>query len=224
MKYLLRLLFLGAFALRAVAEPHSVPLTPAERADLLGRLDEVRARHPSVESNFSEQRGSRLLKKPVMSTGTIAFQTPNKFRREVGGNNPSLTVSNGRQLWIFYPNFNSVEEYTLGQRAAFDDAMAAITAGLNFGNVEAFYAVDAARQDNGWRVTLTPKKGNIKRVMSRLDIVLDGDLNVRRTDLTLPKGDHVVTSYTNPRRTNLPPGTFEFAPPAGAQVTRPLGK
>ena len=220
MKLLLCLTLSSVAILSAAAEPLTVP----ERTDLLGRLEAIRAKYPSMESNFSEQRGSHLLKKPVTSGGTIAFQVPNKFRREVTGSNPSLTVSNGRHLWIYYPNFNDVEEYTLGQRAMFDDAMAALTTGLNFAHVENFYSLEATREEGGFSITLTPKKGNIKRVVACLAVFLDKELNVRRTDLTLPKGDHIITHYSNPRRSALPASTFEFTPPANARVTHPLGK
>src|SRR2546430_3965840 len=51
----------------------------------------------------------RLMKKPILSAGKVWFQPPNKFRREVTGSSPSLTVSDGRQLWIYYPSFKSAE-------------------------------------------------------------------------------------------------------------------
>jgi len=224
MKLLLRFTLCCTFALTALAEPRSTPLSPPERAELLHRLEALRAKFPSMEANFSEQRGSHLLKKPVTSNGTIAFQSPNKFRREVTGANPSLTVSDGRHLWIYYPNFKEAEEYTLGQRAMFDDALAAITAGLNFGHVETFYNIEAARESGGYLMVLTPKKGNLKRVLAQLSVFLDNDLNVTRTDLTLPKGDHIVTAYSNPRHTPLAESTFEFGAAPGVHVTHPLGK
>lgn len=225
MKLLLRFTLCCIFVLAALAESHSAPLSPPERADLLNRLEALRTKYPSMEANFSEQRGSHLLKKPVTSNGTIAFQSPNKFRREVTGANPSLTVSDGRHLWIYYPNFKEAEEYTLGQRAMFDDALAAITAGLNFGRVETFYSIEAAREPGGgYLMVLTPKKGNLRRVLAQLAVFLDKELNVTRTDLTLPKGDHIVTTYSNPRHTPLPASTFEFVQAPGVHVTHPLGK
>lgn len=220
----LTLITVNFLSLGAIADPGPVTLAPAERAELLGRLESIHSSFPSMEANFSEDRSSHLLKKPVSSSGRIAFQSPNKFRREVTGPNASITVSNGHFLWIYYPNFKEVEEYALGQRAAFDDAMAALTAGLNFAKVESFYNVDAAREGGGYRITLVPKRGNLKRTVQQLTVVLDGELNVRRTDLILPKGDQIVTTYSNPRRTSIPASLFEFSPPADAQVTHPLGK
>ena len=106
----------------------------------------------------------------------------------------------------------------------FDDALAALTAGLNFARVEEFYSLDIAHNDGVYQLTLTPKHSNLKRVVNQLTVVLDKDLDVRRTELILPKGDTVTTNYTNTRRTDLPTSTFEFNPPGDVHVTHPLGK
>lgn len=107
----------------------------------------------------------------------------------------------------------------------FDDAMAAITAGLNFSKVEAYYNLAAAHDTDGsTRITLTPKKGNLKRIVKQLVVTLDRELNVRRTALTMPKGDEVITHYSQTKRDDLPASTFEFTPPSDATITRPLGK
>ena len=222
-----RLLCLALAALSLLALPvrAAEPLTQPERAALLARLQELHAKFPCFAAAFSEQRTSRLLKKPLTSTGTIAFEIPNKFRREMSGSNPSLTVSNGRELWIYYPNFKEAEQYTLGKRALFDDALAALTAGLNFARVEEFYQLEVTpEEEGGYQIVLTPHRSNLKRIVSQITVILDKDLDVRRTDLILPKGDQVVTTYTAARRDPIPASTFEFVPPPGANISRPLGK
>jgi chaperone LolA len=211
----------------ALALPVSAaaPLSPPERADLLQKLQAIHAKYPSFQANFSEERNSRLLKKPLTSSGRIAFQLPNKFRRELTGANPSVTVSNGRELWLYYPNFLEAEQYTLGKRAIFDDALAALTAGLNFSRVEEFYQLEITPQeDGGYSILLTPKRGNLKKIVAQLIVVLGKDLDVHRTELTLPKGDLVVTTYTAAKRDAIPASTFDFVPPEGANVTHPMGK
>jgi outer membrane lipoprotein-sorting protein len=80
---------------------------------------------PSLTADFAEEKTTHLLTKPLVAQGTIAFQTPNKFRRELKGNTPSITVTDGAKLWIYYPSFKTAELYTLGQRQFFDDSIAA---------------------------------------------------------------------------------------------------
>jgi outer membrane lipoprotein-sorting protein len=42
--------------------------------------------------------------------------------------------------------------------------------------------------------------------------------------MLLPNGDRIVTTYSNQTRAPIPQSTFEFKPPAGTEVTTPLGQ
>ncbi len=208
----------ATFTLRAAELP------TAETTALLEKLQEHRAKFPSLTADFSEEKTTHLLSKPLAASGTISFQKPNKFRRELKGNNPSTTVSNGEKLWIYYPNFKEAELYTLGQRAFFDDSIAALTAGLNFDRVNDFYRVHAFREDHGYRLALTPKSGGLKRMVKELAVWVDDDFKIEKTEATLPKEDRVVTTYRNQKPTAIPASTFDFTPPADAHISQPLGK
>jgi len=166
----------------------------------------------------------RLMKKPILSSGRIWFQPPNKFRREVKGNSPSVTVSDGRQLWIYYPNFKSAERYPLGKGSPLDSTVAAINSALNLENIESSFQISATKSEKGYEVTLVPRTGSMKRVFQKLDLHIDGNLRVERTDMLLPNGDRIVTTYSNQTREPVSPSSFEFKPPPGTEVTTPLGQ
>jgi chaperone LolA len=199
-------------------------LPPAETAQLLAKLQEHRTKFPSLTADFTEEKTSHLLQKPLVSTGTIAFQIPNKFRRELKGNNPSLMVSNGQKLWTYYPNFKEAEVYNLGQRSFFDQAIEALTAGLNFHNVAEYYRYTASRDAGGYHLVLTPRSGSLKRILKEITVTVDDAYKISKTIALLPKGDQIVTTYRSQRPTPLPASTFEFTPPADAHVSTPLGK
>jgi len=42
--------------------------------------------------------------------------------------------------------------------------------------------------------------------------------------MLLPNGDRIVTAYTNQTRAAVPASTFEFKPPAGTEVSTPVGQ
>lgn len=203
---------------------HAAELPPAESAALLEKLQMHRVKFPALTADFTEEKTTHLLKKPLTGSGTIAFQTPNKFRRELKGSNPSTTVSNGEKLWIYYPNFKEAELYTMGQRQFFDDSIAALTAGLNFDRVSDFYRVRAFREPIGYRLVLAPKSGGLKRMVKELAVWVDEDFKIEKTETTLPKDDRIVTTYRNQRPIPVPAGTFDFTPPADAHISQPLGK
>ncbi|HSH93798.1 MAG TPA: outer membrane lipoprotein carrier protein LolA [Roseimicrobium sp.] len=226
MRFRLFLLLTPLFIALTALPLRAADLTPAETQAVLKTLEEHRAKSPSLTADFVEEKTSHLLTKPLVSSGTISFQVPNKFRREITGKNPSITVSNGQKLWIYYPGFKEAELYTMGQKAYFDDSVAALTAGLNFQNIDKFFTCKASREGTGstYRFQLTPRSGGLKRMVKELEVWVDEDAKIQRTETVLPKGDRVVTTYKNQRAAALPASTFDFNPPADAHVTQPLGK
>ena len=198
----------------------SAPISDSDLKNLLAAVRQNR----STQADFQEERVIRLMKKPVVSSGTVWFQPPNKFRREVKGSSPSVTVSSGRELWIYYPNFKSTERYPLGKGSPLDATVAAINSALNLENIETSFTVTATKTENGNELQLLPRTAAMKRVFQKLDLRINDKFRVERTDMLLPNGDRIVTTYSNQTRAAIPSSTFEFKPPAGTEVTTPLGQ
>ena len=198
----------------------SAPISDSDLKNLLAAVRQNR----STQADFQEERVIRLMKKPVVSSGTVWFQPPNKFRREVKGSSPSVTVSSGRELWIYYPNFKSAERYSLAKRSPLDAAISAITTALNLENVEHTFHITGEKSEKGYDLELTPRNPSMKRIFQKLLLHLSNDLFAEHTDMLQPNGDRTVTTYENAGHTAIPPGQFEFTPPPGTEVSTPLGK
>jgi len=196
---------------------------PVSEADLKNLLVSIR-QNRITQADFQEQRMIRLMRNPILSSGKVWFQPPNKFRREVKGNSPSLTVSDGRQLWIYYPNFKSAERYPLGKGSPLDSTVAAINSSLNLEDVENNFQISAAKVENAYELRLSPRAVSMKRVFQKLNLRINDQLRVERTDMLLPNGDRIVTTYSNQTHGPVPASMFEFTPPAGTDITTPLGK
>ncbi len=219
-KFLSLLFLLALLSVSAQAEP----LAPNDVKALLERIREKRAGAPQMQADFQEEKTMRMMNKPLSSSGKVWFQAPNKFRREVRGNTPSVTVSDGQQLWIHYPKFQSAEKYTLGKRSPLDAGIAAITASLNLEGVEETYNITAAREGADSVLELVPRTGSLKKMLQRFSIRLNEALQVERTEMLQPNGDRIVTTYSNESRAAIQPGMFQFTPPEGTNVTTPLGR
>ena len=219
-----KLLAISCFILRVCSSRRRAIAFASDIKGLLGRIREKRAAAPQVQADFQEEKNVHMLNKPIASSGKVWFQSPNKFRREAKGNSPSITVSDGQQLWIYYPKFQSAEHYSLGKRSPLDAGIAALTAGLNLENVEGTYHITGNKSGNGYHLELTPRTPSLKRFLQTFTIQLNDDLQVERTEMLQPNGDRIVTIYSNETRAPIPPSTFEFTPPAGTNVTTPLGR
>ena len=222
----MRTWFLVALSLLLLSSqvPAQQPLSPADAKDLLAKIRDRRRASPDMQAEFHEEKTIRLMNKPIVTSGKVWYETPNKFRREVKGNAPSVTVSNGHDLWIYYPNFKSVEHYALGKHSPADVAIAAINTALNVENVESTFQVTGSKIDNGYQLDLRPRSPAMKRMFQRFDLWLNQDLVAERTEITQPNGDRVVTVYTRQSHGPIPRSTFEFTPPPGTEVTNPLGR
>ena len=161
-----------SLALTCIA--NSAPVSEADLKNLLAAIRQNRI----TQADFQEQRVIRLMKNPILSSGKVWFQPPNKFRREVKGNSPSLTVSDGRQLWIYYPNFKSAERYPLGKGSPLDSTVAAINSSLNLEDVENTFQIVAAKIENGYELRLMPRSPSMRRVFQKLDLRINEQLRV----------------------------------------------
>ena len=219
-----KILFAIGTLIGLIVPAHAEPLSPADLKSLLAQIQDKRGAAPQMQADFQEEKFIHLMTKPIMSVGKVWFQAPDKFRREVKGNSPSVTVGDGQQLWIYYPNFRSAEHYLLGKRSPLDATMAALLAGLNLQNVESNYRVTAGKIDNGYQLDLVPRRPSLKRFFQRLSIQINSESRAQRTEMLQPKGDRIVTTYSNHVTGPIPPSTFEFTPPPGTEITTPLGK
>jgi len=199
-------------------------LSATEINNLLAGIRARRTADPGMQADFHERKQIQLMTKPIETSGKVWFEAPNKFRREVKGNAPSLTVSNGTHLWIYYPNFKSAEQYKLGKHSPVDAAVAAINAALNVDDVEHNFRMTGSKTDKGYALTLIPRSPSTKRMFEKFDLLLNSDLLAERVEMFQPNGDRVVTNYTNQSRGQIPNSIFEFRPPQGTAVTTPLSR
>jgi len=210
-----------------IVAAHAEPLSPADLKSLLAQIQDKRGAAPQMQADFQEEKTMRLMNKPIVSSGKVSFQMPNKFRREVKGSSPSVTVSDGQQLWIYYPNFKSAERYSLGKRSPLDSVIAAINTALNLENVEGSFHIAATKIDPpkaGYELDLTPRSPSMKRMFQKLKVQINDDLLLQRTEMLQPNGDRIVTVYSNQTRAPIPASMFEFTPPPGTEVSSPLGR
>ena len=221
----MRTIFLAGFSLVVLAaSANGQTLTLGEIKKLLARVHEKRVASPNVQADFQEEKASHFLNKPLISTGKVWFQAPNKFRREMKGSSQTVAVSNGHDFWLYFPTSRSSQHFTLGKNSPVDAAISAMTTALNLENVESTFQISGAKADHGYDLQLLPRGPSVKRIFQRFALRLSNDLFVQQTEMLKPNGDKIVTTYSNQSRTPIPASTFEFTPPAGTELTSPLGR
>jgi outer membrane lipoprotein-sorting protein len=202
---------------------YAAPMTQSDIDQLVQKLQTLHDAQPSLQANFREERHLAMLKDPVVNEGKVWFTLPDKIRREIGGRTPSTTVTDGKKVSIYYPNYQQLEVYDLEKRPIIKDTMRALTAGLNFREVASYYEISGTKNGSEYQLTLTPKTAAVRKLVKSVDLTIDGNLTPARVVIHDNKGQVFTETYTNVRRDTLPDSTFEFSPPPGTKVSTPLG-
>ncbi len=204
-------------AIALTASAQSLP--DADVDTLLARLAEKRG-GTGMAADFREVKHLALLKNPVIETGTISFLPPDKFRREVAGR--SLTVCNGDVLWLYYPEFQEAEKYSLAANRSLRESLAAMSAGLGLKNLRADNLVTAARTPGGYEVVLVPRKSALRKSVREIRLRISEGFAVEKMEILGADGDRSETTFHNERTARLTPADFEFRPPDGVSVSEPM--
>src|SRR6202023_3094534 len=153
------------------------PMTQTDIDQLVQRLQALHNSQPSLEANFREERHLAMLKDPVVNEGKVWFTLPDKIRREIAGKTPSTTVTDGKKVSIYYPNYQQLEIYDLEKRPVIKDSLRALTAGLNFREVSSYYNAEGSKEGNAYHITLTPRTASVRKLVKSVDLTLDENLS-----------------------------------------------
>jgi outer membrane lipoprotein-sorting protein len=163
-----------------------------------------------------------LLTEPVREEGTLWFQAPDKFRREVPGG--SVTVSDGQTLWLYYPEVRQAEKYPLARNRLLSDSLRAITAALNLQNEGKQFAIRIEENNGGYRVDLTPLRGAMRKAVQSISVWLSASLNLEKIQIRGTQGEDTQIQFSEERPLKPGEGDFTFSPPQGVNVSEPLGR
>ncbi|CAN5395949.1 hypothetical protein BH09VER1_BH09VER1_08540 [soil metagenome] len=212
MKYLLALFF-------TLSTLHAQDLSANETKDLLARLAAKRG-NSGIQAEFRDEKHLSLMQKPVIESGTVSYLPPDKFRREVKGG--GLTVCDGQVLWLYYPQFQSAEKYTLSANRTLRDSIHAMTAGLGLQDLSSSFEVKAVKTQGGYALTLNPKSSSLRKSFTFIQIDLSDSLYAKKMEISATNGDRTVTTFSNEHPANLSISDFQFMPPKGVTVSEPM--
>lgn len=168
----------------------------------------------SAKARFAQIIVDKNLKELQRVTGTMQFQRPGKFRWEYHKPYEQTIVGDGARLWIYDKDLNQVSVRKLDQ--ALGNSPAALLAGSN--EIDRVYILTNLGNQEGldWLEAVPKSKENaFERV--RLGFGKAGGLEAM--ELRDAFGQVTIIKFAgleaNPK---LPPETFRFTPPKGADV------
>ncbi|MET3517668.1 outer membrane lipoprotein carrier protein [Pseudacidovorax sp. 1753] len=153
-----------------------------------------------------------------MSTGTFEFQRPGQFRFEYRKPFAQTIVADGKTLWLYDADLNQVTQRPQAQALGSTPA-ALIASAADLRALEAdFTLADAPARDGLQWVKATPKSRDAQ--LQSVEIGFQGDA-LAALDILDAFGQRSVLRFSNVQvNPSLPVGSFQFKPPAGADVVR----
>lgn len=202
------------------ANDSATPMTPEQTQAFLQKLAEMRQKNPCHQSNFTESRQLPMLQDPIVSKGTIEFCQPDHFRRTIVPPNPSVTVSDGSTLWLYYPDFSRAEKFQIpaGKKKRVNNPVGLLLAALEMRNLDQYFQIQAKQGKNETILLLTPKRAAQRKFLKMFTLVINSNFFLTSTTIELQDGETITSTYSNTKTMQFPANHFQFTPPAGTEV------
>ncbi len=218
--------FIFVFALCTCAVAQAAELNPTV-ASWLAAQTNIQA----WAADFVQTRTFKSLTQPLTAKGHVWFQSPNRFRWEVGNPAQTIAVREPDALLVIYPRFKRVERFPLTGQAAgqWKDALALLEAGFprSAAELEGQYNIlEQVVQGPVGRVVLQPKSAAARRMMPQIQIEFDTkDFSLRATELQFTDGSSLRNDFTNPvLNPSIDPQLFSPTIPSDYRMVEPLKK
>ena len=167
----------------------------------------------TARGRFAQTVVDKNQKTIQQATGTMEFARPGRFRWEYNKPYEQTIVGDGSRLWVYDKDLNQVTVRKLDR--ALGASPAALLAGSN--EIEKIYNLKAAGSDGGldW-LEAVPRTQDTAFGSIRLGL---GKAGLETMELKDQFGQTTVIKFSDVQRNvKIPPESFKFTPPKGADV------
>ena len=222
------------------ASPATLPVAPPDGIDasLWERMESIDAKAEAIEdltANFEQQKFTPLLKKPLVSKGTVAARG-SVMLWDTRAPEPTLMRVDEKEITIYYPNQKTAEVYPLaGQLAAMCSSpvprLAPLLQHFTFAPAA---AKDLGEQEDAGRLALrlTPTDDAIREHVDNVCVLIDANRGfILAFQLIDADGERTMIRFSDVMvnaklddarlRLTLPAGTKTVHPLEGAGPSRP---
>jgi outer membrane lipoprotein-sorting protein len=227
-----RALFCTLLLLALAATARAADDRPANVDEKLWKLlTEIDARGGKVKdlrADFTQEKFTPLLKKPLVSSGTILIKGPTSLWTTTQPE-PTVMRTDEKQIRLLYPRQKVLEVYTIDQRLG---ALAAspfprldlLKRHFTFERVPAKALDPSADDTKHVALKMQPISPELRKHVDQVRVLLEIATGfVLKAETTDADGDQVVLSFSNIRaNTGVSDKELELAVPAGVKVTHPL--
>lgn len=215
-----RLLLTAAFACTMPAFAQGAPDGLQLLADFLKQTQTGRAQF--TQTVTAPPRDGQAVR-PKVSSGSFEFARPNRFRFQYTRPFAQLLVADGQTLWLHDLDLNQVTARKLSQVLQGTPA-AVIASAADLRGLQADFSLQSQPESGGQQwVLATPKAPGVALQSIRVGLRPGAQgAELVSLDIVDSFGQRSVLAFSEfQANVPLPAGSFQFKPPAGADVIRP---
>ncbi|HYQ47841.1 MAG TPA: outer membrane lipoprotein carrier protein LolA [Thermodesulfovibrionales bacterium] len=157
-----------------------------------------------MSASFTQEKKTRLLAKPIRTSGKFLYKQPGSIRWEYTGSTNMQVIFNGKDLWIYYPDLKEADKLS---------GVAQYGAMMHFdiSTMSRDYAITAVRERGLVRLRMTPKT---RGPINLMEMELQEGAAFPRTVRLLDRNNEPTTITFNDIQLNpaIPDGSFNFLP------------
>ncbi len=201
MKKIISILF---FSIICSVASMAAGLTPQQKQEIISRINKTAAGLKSMSCSFTQTKYLSLLSDKMVSEGKMYYKQPNKLRWEYTSPYQYLFVFNGSKVYVGNKSRKDVIDTQTNKifKEVARIMMSTVT-GTALSNTTDF-TVDVANEKTFWRVILTPKKKDIKKMFSKIELMFNqsnlmiAEINIyeKNNDRTNIKLKNITTNGT----------------------------
>jgi len=200
------------------AEPAADPALDAE----LREIDARAAAIHDLTASFEQTRTSLLLRKPLVSEGTVAVKGARTLWRTVSPRRSTMLIDSA-EMRLYYPDQGVVEVYEL------TDSLKRIAATPlpRLDAVRRHFSIARVGTSDGPRdlvIDLTPRDPDLRERVHSVRVTIDRTTALASTiTITDADGEETVIRFTQSRtNTGLDDASLDLNVPEGTRISRPL--
>lgn len=232
----LRALFLVlcvALAWGEAAAAAEAPITPPAGVDeklwnLMVQIDARGADIRDLSADFTQEKHTPLLKKPLVSTGRILIKGSASLWNTVQPE-PTIMRIDNKEVRLFYPRQKVVEVYRTDERmgslaASPFPRLSVIKEHFTFERVPAKSLMPDADESKFLALRMKPTQEELRKHIDEVTVVLEIATGfVQRAQTIDTDGDRMVLSFSKLQiNTGLKDSDLELNLPPGVAITHPL--
>ena len=179
-------------------------------ADIIDDLKAKQANVKTISAQFIQEKHTKLLVKPIKSTGRFLYKQPDRIRWEYKGSTNMQVIYNGREFWLYYPDLNEADKI---------NGMPQYSSLMHFdiSKMSKDYDIKGTRERNLLKLRFTPK---VKSPVTSIEMEFPEDSSFPKgLKLTDSNGEATSIIFRDIKlNSDIQDNIFTFAPGKGTKV------